>query len=102
MPQTWGLTRVSQGAAFAPRGGCPLGAGLSPGLPTGRELPPRVVTACSIRRRRRQSLSPRSLRLCVELVFLFGSGFIELGNRPKVPPELRAIPTVIRDELRAE
>jgi hypothetical protein len=50
MPQTWGLTRVSQGAAFAPRGGCPLGPGLSPGLPTVRELPPRVVTACSIRR----------------------------------------------------
>jgi hypothetical protein len=53
MSQTWGLTRVSQGAAFAPRGH----PGLSPGLPTGRELPPRVVTACSIRRSRRQSLS---------------------------------------------
>jgi hypothetical protein len=53
MSQTWGLTRVSQGAAFAPRGH----PGLSPGLPTGRELPPRVVTACSIRRSRRQSVS---------------------------------------------
>jgi hypothetical protein len=30
--QAGGRTRLSQGAPFAPRGGCPLGAGLSPGF----------------------------------------------------------------------
>jgi hypothetical protein len=76
MPQTWGLTRVSQGAAFAPRGH----SGLSPGLPTVRELPPRVVTACSIRRTPEAGLISASLRLCGGIGILSGSVFAGLGT----------------------
>src|ERR1019366_8373309 len=46
--------------------------------------------------------SQRSLRLCVELAFLYGSGFVGLGNRTKIPPVLSTIPTVIRAAIRTK
>jgi hypothetical protein len=85
MPQTWGLTRVSQGAAFAPRGGCPLGPGLSPGLPAERELPPRVVTACSILRRLLCACLSVSASLR-GIAFLQCPGTIGSGNDSLAPP----------------
>ena len=52
-------------------------AGPVSGLPTGRELPPRVVTACSIRHSRRPRLSQRlSVSASLRAIgVLSGSGF---------------------------
>src|SRR5450756_1391874 len=74
----WGQTCLSQGALFAPRGGCPLGAGLSLSLihisePTRLGMISYAVFCLKKKKQRYQHILLRSHTgcRCEYLVFLF-------------------------------